>query len=255
MALMHALSRHAHRFGLSLAAHGVDHGLRAEAPAELDLAQALAQQLEIPFSRERVHVPAGGNLQAQARAARRASLERAAQAAGAAAIATAHHADDRAETVLMRLMRGAGPRGLAALPPRCDLWIRPLLRARRADIQAHLARHGLVFASDPSNDDPRFLRVRVRFELLPLLERLSPQIVLHLCALSDALLPEARASEPFLSSLSRAQRLQLERAMRLAQMTAGVRLSAGRELRLDPATLEPLITRAAEPRARRSQAR
>jgi hypothetical protein len=90
-----------------------------------------------------------------------------------------------------------------------------------------------------------FGRPRRPRELLPLLEQLSPQITGHLCALSDALLAAtAGGGEPALSSLNRAQRVQLERALRLAQLTAGVRLSGGREIRLDPLTSEPRVTTA-----------
>jgi tRNA(Ile)-lysidine synthase len=104
---------------------------------------------------------------------------------GAGRIATGHHADDRAETLLMRLLRGTGARGLAVLQPLEGDRIRPLLRARRVDIDGHIARHRVPHAIDPSNRDPRFLRARVRMELLPELERLSPRIVEHLCALAD----------------------------------------------------------------------
>ncbi|HEY4159853.1 MAG TPA: ATP-binding protein, partial [Polyangiaceae bacterium] len=97
-ALLHVLAKLAPRFALLLSAHGVDHGLRPEAETELDLAEAHAVRLGIAFSRESVGVEPGGNLQARARAARHASLRRAAEACGATAIATAHHADDRAET-------------------------------------------------------------------------------------------------------------------------------------------------------------
>jgi tRNA(Ile)-lysidine synthase TilS/MesJ len=129
----------------------------------------------------------GGNLQARAREARYAALRAAAAAAGAPLIATAHHADDRAETVLLRLLRGSGARGLAVLPPRNGDLVRPFTKARRKDIEAHLARHGVAFARDPSNDDPRYGRARVRNEVLPLLETLSPGVVAHLNALADEL--------------------------------------------------------------------
>jgi tRNA(Ile)-lysidine synthase len=192
MVLLHALSRlsaevSGKRNAFRIVAHGVDHGLRSEASAELDLAAALADRLGVPFARTRVDVARGGNLQARARAARYAALEAAAARAGATWLATAHHADDRAETVLLRLLRGAGPGGLAVLPPRSDRRIRPFIRARKAEILAHAARHGIPFAHDPSNDDVRHLRTRVRRELLPLLETMNPNIVVHLCALADAL--------------------------------------------------------------------
>lgn len=186
MALLHvlALLRARHAFGLF--AHGVDHGLRPSASAELDLAGDLARSLDVPFSRSRVSLGPGGNLQARARTVRWEALRTAASQAGADRIATGHHADDRAETVLMRILRGTGPRGLAALPPVDGDRIRPFYRARRADIDLHVTRHALPHAIDPTNRDPRFLRTRVRHEVLPMLERLSPRIVEHLCALADA---------------------------------------------------------------------
>jgi len=203
MALLHVLARLSGRARMELVAHGVDHGLRPEAALELDLAEQLARALKVPFERTRVALAEGGNLQARAREARYAALEAAAARADAAAIATAHHADDRAETVIMRLLRGAGPDGLAVLPATADrkhaddplsagappsrLLVRPFLRARRADVLAHLRRHEVAFAEDPSNLDRRFLRTRVRHEVMPLLEDLSPGVVRHLCALADHL--------------------------------------------------------------------
>ncbi|HTQ43853.1 MAG TPA: tRNA lysidine(34) synthetase TilS [Polyangiaceae bacterium] len=185
MALLHVMALLRARHGFGLFAHGVDHGLRAEAARELDLAQTFSRDLDVPFSRSSVDVSPGGNLQARARDARWAALRAAALRVGADRIATGHHADDRAETLLMRLLRGTGARGLAVLRPLEGDRIRPLLRARRVDIDAHIARHRVPHAIDPSNRDPRFLRARVRMELLPELERLSPRIVEHLCALAD----------------------------------------------------------------------
>jgi tRNA(Ile)-lysidine synthase len=197
--LLHALAWHAEKHRLTLVAHGVDHGLRAEAGAELDLAEDLARTLAVPFACTRLAISPGGNLQARAREGRFEALRTAARAAGARFIATAHHADDRAETVLLRLLRGAGPRGLAVLPPVDGDLARPLLRATRADIRAHAGRHGLRFAEDPSNADPRFARVRVRREVLPLLAELDPAVVRHLCDLADrlrTLAPEAAPATP-----------------------------------------------------------
>jgi tRNA(Ile)-lysidine synthase len=185
MALLHVLSLLRHKLAFGLFAHGVDHGLREESASELDLAEAFARSLAVPFGRTRVAVAPGGNLQARARTARWEALRGAASRAGADRIATGHHADDRAETLLMRLLRGTGPGGLAVLPPRDGERIRPLYRARRADVQAHVSRHHIPHVTDPSNRDPRFLRTRVRHELLPLLERLSPRVVEHLCSLAD----------------------------------------------------------------------
>jgi len=185
MALLHVLALLRKSFAFGLFAHGVDHGLRPEAAAELDLAEGFARTLDVPFDRTRVSVSPGGNIQARARVARWQALAAAAAAAGAAQIATGHHADDRAETMLMRLLRGTRAPGLGALPPRDGNRVRPLYRARRADVDAHIARHHLPYAVDPSNRDPRFLRTRVRSELVPALERLNPKVVEHLCRLSD----------------------------------------------------------------------
>jgi tRNA(Ile)-lysidine synthase len=186
MALLHVLALLRSRLAFGLFAHGVDHGLRPASSAELDLARDFARSLDVPFLRSRVALAPGGNLQARARTVRWEALRNAATHADADRIATGHHADDRAETVLMRILRGTGPRGLAVLPPLDGDRIRPLFRARRADIDAHIARHGVPHADDPSNRDPRFLRTRVRHEVLPMLEHLSPRIVEHLCSLADA---------------------------------------------------------------------
>jgi tRNA(Ile)-lysidine synthase len=248
-ALLHGLARLAPRLGVELAAHGVDHGLRPEAAAELDLAEQLAARCKVPFARTRLRVTPGGNLQARARAARYAALRRVAGSAGARFIATAHHADDRAETVLIRLLRGAAPAGLAVLPARSGELLRPLIRARRADIRLHLARHDVRWAEDPSNQDQRFLRVRVRHELLPLLETLSPAIVSHLCGLADELrsgqapLVLDEQGEPL--RLGRAQRDALRRALARGRSQARIRLPGGRELGIDPLTLEPTLLRRA----------
>jgi tRNA(Ile)-lysidine synthase len=185
MALLHVLSLLRSKLAFGLFAHGVDHGLREASAAELDLAETFARSLDVPFARTRVSVPLGGNLQARARVARWDALRSAASRAGAARVATGHHADDRAETLLMRLVRGTGLEGLAVLPPLDGDRIRPFYRARRSDVEAHVSRHQVPFSLDPSNRDPRFLRTRVRHELLPVLERLSPRAVEHLCTLAD----------------------------------------------------------------------
>ncbi len=187
MALLHVMSLLRRERAFGLFAHGVDHGLRSEAAAELDLAESFARSLDVPFTRTRVAVPPGGNLQARARRARWDALQTAAARTGAGRIATGHHADDRAETMLIRILRGTGARGLAVLPPIDGDRIRPILRARRSDILSHVLRHRIPHCNDPSNRDPRFLRVRVREEVLPLLERLNPGVVDHMYALADEL--------------------------------------------------------------------
>lgn len=227
MALLHVMARLREKLKIQLIAHGVDHGLRGEAHQELELAQNFANSLGIPMGVTQVQVSADGNLQAQAREARYAALRQAAQSAGAQRIATAHHADDRAETVLIRLLQGSGLRGLGCLPPRSDDLIRPFLLARRRDIQAHLLRHQIVFAEDPSNNNSRFFRVRLRQEVLPLLESLSPSIVTHINALADDLLSLNFPSE--FTEFGRAQRLQIEKARRSGKRGVWVREATGKD--------------------------
>ena len=193
MALLHVLAGLRSKGAFGLFAHGVDHGLRAESAVELDAAEAFARTLDVPFTRTRVVVARGGNLQARAREARWSALRSAAHRVGADRIATGHHADDRAETLVMRLMRGASVNGLAVLPPLDGDRIRPMLCARRADVESHVARHRIPFCADPSNHDPRFLRARVRHEVLPAMARVGPRIVEHMCALADELCAARRA--------------------------------------------------------------
>ena len=150
----------------------VDHGLRPEAAAEANLVAVLCGKLGIAHATLRPAVATTGNLQANARAARYAALGDWAKARGLAAIVTAHHLDDQAETLLMRLNRGAGVRGLAGMRGAASVpghpalpLLRPLLGWRKAELEAIVAEAGIESARDPSNADPRFERVRVRESL------------------------------------------------------------------------------------------
>jgi tRNA(Ile)-lysidine synthase len=240
LALLHVLARLAPRFGFELCAHGVDHGLREAASAELDLAAALASALGVPFARSELALAAGGNLQARAREARYAALDAAAERAGARWVATAHHASDRAETVLLRLLRGTGPRGLGVLPAAAERRLRPFIRSPKSAILLHLERHGLRCASDPSNHDPRYLRTRIREELLPLLERLTPGAARRLNLLADecmedhwerTVVTDAQGHEV---PLGRTHAAQIRRAHKLRQPGVRIWLPGGHELVLAP---------------------
>jgi tRNA(Ile)-lysidine synthase len=238
MALLHVLALLRRELGHTLVAHGVDHGLRREAADELAIAAEIAARLGVPFEVTRVELPPSGNLQSNAREARYRALADATARHGARVIATGHTADDRAETVIMRLLRGSGPRGLAVLSPAAPSpfgaaagLVRPLIGARRADVLAHLGRHGVAYASDPSNLDARFMRVRVRREVIPLLQELSPRVVEHLCALSDmlsAMTPEA-PDDP-LRTFGRAQRAMIERVSRQGGRIVKIRVRGGRDV-------------------------
>jgi tRNA(Ile)-lysidine synthase len=197
VALLHALRILAPDLRLTLSAVHVDHGLRPESGEDAAFVEALARSWGVPVAVERIAVGPGASLEARARDARYAALRRQAAGVGADRVALGHTADDQAETVLMRLLEGAGPRGLAGIPPVRGVYIRPLIETRRSAIVEELARAGLRWRDDPSNRDLKFLRNRIRHELLPLLAAsYNPEIVRALgraAALTRALLGEVSA--------------------------------------------------------------
>lgn len=154
-----------------VAAATVDHGLRAESAAEAGFVAGICASLGVPHQTLTVHV-AEGNVQAQARTARYAALEAWCAAEGLSALATAHHADDQAETLLLRLNRASGVAGLAGVRARGRVpgarlpLLRPLLDWRRAELEAVVAEAGIEPVRDPSNVDERFDRVRIRQALV-----------------------------------------------------------------------------------------
>lgn len=238
-AALHVLAGLRDELGHGLSAVGVDHGLREKAAVELEGVAALAEKLRIPFETVAVDVAPGANLQARAREARHGVLQSVARSRRADAIVLGHTADDRAETVLMRLMRGAGARGLAVMPPRSEgvggtlPLLRPLLLARRIDVTGHLARHGAPWSEDPSNRDPRYLRSRIRHEVLPQLNDVSPGVVGHLNQLAAELSDEifGEGDDPW-SALSRRQREAIAHAVRSGRSGTKVRLGGGRDVEL-----------------------
>ena len=163
------LLAHAARPG-AIAAATVDHGLRPESAAEAAQVAEICEKLGVPHSILTVTV-APGNVQAQARAARYAALAEWMGTNLHSALTTAHHTDDQAETLLLRLNRGSGVAGLAGvrargLVPGTRLpLLRPLLGWRRAELAGVIAAAGVPVADDPSNRDERFDRVRIRVAL------------------------------------------------------------------------------------------
>ena len=159
--------------GPPLAAVTVDHGLRPEAAAEAAMVAQLCARLGLPHDTLRwTEGPGSGNLMDQARRARRRLIAKWARGRGIARVALAHTADDQAETVVMRLARGSGVDGLAAMAPATQaegiLWLRPLLDIRRSDLRDLLTARGQGWAEDPTNDDPVFDRTMVRRALVGL---------------------------------------------------------------------------------------
>ncbi len=157
--------------GFDTVAVYVDHGLRAGTAHEAAAVALIADRLGAASRLEVVEVAAGANLEARARDARYAALERARADVQARATLVAHTRDDQAETVLMHVLRGSGTAGLAGIPQQRGLVRRPLLAMRRADTHELCARLGYAPVHDPMNGDLHHRRVWLRREIIPRLER------------------------------------------------------------------------------------
>lgn len=245
VALVDLLDRLAGELGFTLAVASIDHGLRDGSAAEVASVEGLAAALERPFRARTLELDAGAGLQARARDARYEALQALASELGAERIALGHTADDQAETVLSRLLRGAGVRGLGAMAPsrgteRGLLLVRPLLDCRRASLRAHLEHFGRGWVEDPSNDDRRFERVRLRHWLAEL-ETEDAQLVVHLADLADDARAHSAVVGSAASALGAAPSLEALRSAPRAVRRAALRQWAvRREIALGRAHLEAL---------------
>ena len=214
VALLHLLHALAPSWRLTLHVLHVDHGLRPDSAHDAAVVRALGARLGLPAHVERVHV-GPGSVEAAARAARYTALEAWAERVGADRIALGHTLDDQAETVLMRVLDGAGVRGLAAIPPVRGRIIRPLVEIRREALREMLTADAIAWVEDPSNRDPKFLRNRIRHELLPLLAASFATDVV------PALARVARLARESVEALDRAATLELERLTTVEQGKRG----------------------------------
>ncbi len=218
--LLDLLGRLAPSLGLKLVVAHVHHGLRgAEADADAAHVAELARVRELVFVSRRVDVQAERaehvsrtrpTLEEAARDLRRAALLEMAEETSCTAIATAHHAGDQAETVMMRILRGTGPDGLAGIAPRSadGRWLRPLLEVLPAEIAKWAAARQLVWREDASNRDPSFTRNQLRHSLLPALaDTFNPQVLRTLSNLAEA---QRRDSEWIESQVEEAAKDRLE---------------------------------------------
>ncbi len=171
----------------------LDHGLRPSAETEVLAVQRLTQALGLPFHTARLGLKPGPGMEARARQARYAALEAIRAQGGYRWIATAHTLDDQAETLLMRLARGAALRGAGSIRARQGPLVRPLLAVTRADVERHVAARGLVPVRDPSNADPSLFRARIRFGALPALVQAAGPAALKNLARFAALAAEDEA--------------------------------------------------------------
>jgi len=228
--LADALATLAGKRGFSLAIAHVHHGLRgAEADADQAAVAALAHSLGAPFAAERIAPETlregtssrdRPTLQEAARTLRYAALERLARHWGADRIATAHHADDQAETVLLRLFRGSGPDGLGGIPERSadGRIVRPLLRLARAELEAYARARTLAWREDRSNASLAYARNRLRHRWLPSLAGdFNPRLLTAIADLAEA---QRRDSEWIRACVER------EASARLASEGSWLRIDA-----------------------------
>jgi tRNA(Ile)-lysidine synthase len=220
VALLHLLYRLRGELGLRLEVAHLQHGIRGEeARQDARFVAEMAERLALRFHLREVDLPrvkaekGRGNLEAMAREERYGFFAELAQEHGLLKVALAHTRDDQAETLLLRLLRGSGRRGLAGMPPvRCLIrertsgpWlIRPLIESSRKEILSYLMEHGLLYQSDRTNFDPGLLRNWVRLVLLPQLEeKAGPRLAEGLARVAEIL----RDEEEILDRTSR-ERLQ-----------------------------------------------
>ncbi|HEU4366519.1 MAG TPA: tRNA lysidine(34) synthetase TilS [Candidatus Krumholzibacteria bacterium] len=187
--------------GVRVVAAHFDHRIREDSARDLETVRALAEARGIHVIAGAGDVPARArtarvSMETAARDARYQFLRAAAAEADAAFIATAHTRSDHVETVLMRILRGAGERGLAGIARERDGVVRPLLDVTRADTLDYCRRHGIAFVEDPSNCDRRFTRNAVRHDVLPALRRVYPGI-------DDALVRMSQRAEETLNAARR----------------------------------------------------
>jgi len=182
MTLLYVLANLAPQMDFSLVVGHVNHNLRGEeSNGDAAFVKAECKKLAVPFYSTNINVKAelianGGNLQNVARKMRYDWLKETATAINANLIATAHHANDQAETVLMHLLRGAGSQGLAAMSPKENGIIRPFLAITREQIDKYCAENQINWREDSSNTKTGYLRNRLRLELWPLLKKYNPQL-------------------------------------------------------------------------------
>lgn len=246
LALLHLLVQTREALDLRPVAVHVDHAIRAESAEDARFVAETAAAWGVACEVARVDAVAlaterSCSLEEAARLARYTVLAEAAEKIGATVIATGHHADDQAETVLMNLIRGAGLAGLRGMqtlsplsdahvltPLHSELWLfRPLLSASRADIEAYCVEHGLSPRVDATNADTTYTRNRIRHEVLPLLERLNPEITATLARTASLLAGEyeivQEALEPIWEVVVRqedAERVTIDRASLIGQSSA-----------------------------------
>lgn len=196
-ALLHLLAADAAKSGYPLHTVHVHHGIRGtEADRDEQFCRALSAHYGLPIHVLRADIPAlakesGESYEMAGRRVRYDYFARVMREFNLELLATAHHADDNLETVLLRLIGGSATAGLGGIAPARSFatgyLVRPLLHATRADIERYCEQNGLTFVNDSTNDDTAYLRNRLRAEIVPLLKEVAPHLPQHLLSTCDTL--------------------------------------------------------------------
>lgn len=244
VALLHILYRLREQFDFRLVVAHLNHGFRgAEADADARFVEELADSLGLESYIKARNVPEysireGISAQVAAREIRYSFLSEAALKSGASRVALGHHADDQAETILLHLLRGTGPGGLGGMQPvRDGFYIRPLLSVNRSEIETYCRHHNLLTRLDSSNLQAKYLRNRIRLELIPLLEKnYNPNLADALNRLGEI----CREEDEYLEQESE----KVYYRVRLSTGGSGVTLDREQLLNLPGALLRRVIRRA-----------
>ena len=192
MALCDLLCRMRESWGLFLMAAHLNHSLRPSADAEAQAVAGYCRAQHIPLISAKINVAhlaleKGLGEEAAGRLARQDLYRESMDRYRLQILALGHHADDRAETILLNMIRGAGARGMAAMPARSHQIIRPLLFAHKEDILAYCAQANLLYAVDESNADLRYARNRIRKDVIPVLTEINTGAVDHINEMAEHL--------------------------------------------------------------------
>ncbi len=182
MCLLHLLSELSKCSGFQVEAATMDHNIRPESGQDVEFVRRWCARWGIPCHTGSADVPSlaaarGAGLEETARELRYAFLQETADRIGAAKIATAHNADDNAETILLHLIRGSGLKGLGGIPPVRGRLIRPLLWVTRAEIESYCRERPIEFVQDSTNFDTTYRRNYIRHKVLPLLKAQNPNLL------------------------------------------------------------------------------
>jgi tRNA(Ile)-lysidine synthase len=243
--MLHAMLAIRPEMDLALACGHVDHQLHAESARHAEFVEALCGRAGLAFLSRKANVRKraradGVSLELAARLERYEALEAMAAGCAATRIATAHTATDRAETVLINLLRGTGPEGLVGVPPARGSVIRPLIDRSRTEVETYLRAGGIEHVNDPTNASREPLRNRIRLEVVPMLENvLGRRVVGPLGRVADAALLEREAV------LAAEEVLLAEVELRRAPDGTSIALSVRRLRAMSPAAASLVLRRAA----------